>query len=127
MNEIEWIEVVEGEVKLLRMEAKHSAWTPKDALKNVIEIRGISQLLMEWISGRTPGWCPVLDAWIRVVDLANLSVERLADSLQDPNRSNQNRSVNSVMTLARRVDTATRRHRKRLGVETLDRMACARD
>jgi len=116
MTEIELIEVVENTAEQLRGVAGHPVWMPRDALEHVIELRVISRMLVERISGRKPGWCPVLDGWTNVINLACLSVERLVENLQDPTRGDRDRSIKSVMSITKRADTAIRRHRKRPGV-----------
>jgi len=117
------IDHVESTAQRLLAITAHRPWTPDDmrqAIECALELRTATRGLIDLISGRKPGWCPTLDAWICVLNGCGLLVADLGDDIRQHSECSprslhwQACTARAIRWHGRRIETAARRHRKRL-------------
>jgi hypothetical protein len=117
IDETWWIDRAERTAELLRAIATHRPWTPNDmrqARECALELRTITMALTHLIDGRKPGWCPTMDAWLRVTNGCGLIVADLGYDIRQRSQHSQAHTAQTIRWCVARAETAARRHRKRL-------------
>jgi|GEM_PF-6627513 len=112
-----WIDRAEQTAELLRFVAEERPWaplSPRRALELVVELRVYARALSQRVDGRTPGWRPVLHGWRQVHGTTETVVTHLVDNIRVRSVPRGEATSKAVLAFVRMVETAARRHRKRL-------------